>query len=137
MKYNMHIEKLDGTVIEHPPTVMYPGQLESYAEGLAKGDPNPQVYTTIWKHTNGEHQRKHYTNACWDVDTLALEMFDAMCKAHDWYYQYSDDHRVYTAGRDAESRLIARFNGLKRRFPEATLAIWNQYSPKEMQKENG
>ena len=31
---------------------------------------------------------------CWD-----------QLRRHDWYYSYSDDHRSYTEGADAEARL--------------------------------
>lgn len=36
---------------------------------------------------------------------MSEEEFLKMLKAHDWYYQYSDDHRVWSKGR-AESQAI-------------------------------
>lgn len=27
-----------------------------------------------------------------------LEEFDIMCRDHDWYYMFSDDHKVYSKG---------------------------------------
>ena len=27
-----------------------------------------------------------------------LEEFDIMCSQHDWYYMFSDDHKVYSKG---------------------------------------
>jgi hypothetical protein len=29
---------------------------------------------------------------------MNLQDFDKLLRSHDWYYQYSDDHRVYLAG---------------------------------------
>jgi hypothetical protein len=34
--------------------------------------------------------------------------FFKQCKAHDWYYQYSDDGRVYDRGREASHRLQSK-----------------------------
>ena len=34
-----------------------------------------------------------------------LQKFYGKCRWHDWYYQYADDHRSYTAGRDASHEL--------------------------------
>jgi hypothetical protein len=41
---------------------------------------------------------------------ISLHDYWNMLNRHDWYYQYSDDNRVYRAGSRAESdlRLIAR-----------------------------
>lgn len=40
-----------------------------------------------------------------------IEEFAAYIKAlsqHDWYYDYSDDHRVYSAGKHQQDRLIGQ-----------------------------
>lgn len=34
-----------------------------------------------------------------------LKEFDLMLTQHDWYYAYSDDHRVWSAGIKAEKRI--------------------------------
>ena len=34
-----------------------------------------------------------------------LTQFKEAIAGHDWYYQYSDDHRVYCQGRDQASRI--------------------------------
>lgn len=34
-----------------------------------------------------------------------LKDFYRMLGYHDWYYEYSDDHRVWTKGRDAKDTL--------------------------------
>jgi len=36
-----------------------------------------------------------------------LQEFDAQLAAHDWFYEYSDDHSVWEAGRAAHSKLLA------------------------------
>lgn len=44
---------------------------------------------------------------------ITLAEFWAICKSHDWFYAYSDDHRVYQAGYSAELWIntIAKANG--------------------------
>jgi hypothetical protein len=37
---------------------------------------------------------------------LTAEFWDA-CEAHDWYYNFSDDHGVWRRGEDERKRLIA------------------------------
>jgi hypothetical protein len=34
-----------------------------------------------------------------------LKEFEAMCKEQDFHYWYSDDHRIYTKGRDKANEL--------------------------------
>lgn len=31
--------------------------------------------------------------------------FSAACRSHDWFYYFSDDHRVYKAGQEATRKL--------------------------------
>lgn len=52
------------------------------------------------------------------------ENYRKLLKSHDWYYDYSDDHRVWKSGVAARDTL----NGLRRQLdPEGT--IWNEYAP--------
>ena len=37
--------------------------------------------------------------------TTELKSFYTMLKRHDWYYDYSDDHRVWKEGRENYDRL--------------------------------
>jgi len=50
--------------------------------------------------------------------------------AHDWFHEFSDDHRVYCEGH-------AELKELKRMQPELDpdFAIWNSYAPAEYQRE--
>ena len=131
MDYNMHVETLDGTIIDFPPAldIKTPNRMYSFAEGLAKGEKNPQVYIAVWKHDKGEVRHKYYSEACWELETFALEMFEKMCKEHDWYYEYSDDHNVWTRGRAASDRINRKFSWMKTKYPEAAKAIWESYCP--------
>tara|TARA_Y100001937_G_C7136366_1_gene340220 strand:+ start:14058 stop:14525 length:468 start_codon:yes stop_codon:yes gene_type:complete len=47
-------------------------------------------------------------------------------KLHDWWYDYSDDHSVYTKGNEARNKLIKLQEDIDTDFQ-----IWNQYCPKE------
>ena len=45
-------------------------------------------------------------------------------KTHDWYYGYSDDHRVWTRGRDAAARLRRTHKELDCPFDMPMLQKW-------------
>lgn len=126
---NMHIEKLDGTLVEFPDTIKYAGQLNDWAVSQLRAKTDPEVYITVWKHSNGEVRKKFYSSACWNIDAFAIEMFESMCKDHDWYFEYSDDHRVWKAGRSSYSELFAKYNGMIKKYPAVTSAIWKMYNP--------
>ena len=49
-------------------------------------------------------------------------------KSHDWYYQYSDDQRVWRAGGEASAALHATQQKL-----DPDYQLWNKYAPKEYQ----
>ncbi len=128
------IEMLDGTVVEIPADIpqQYPYQVQSYAESLAKKATDPQVYVYKWTHSNGTVEKRFYSEACWKLETFALEMFDAMCKDMDWYYEYSDDHRVWTKGRDSLSKLNSKKIALHRMgLGDSAEQIFNSYCPKD------
>ena len=47
-------------------------------------------------------------------------------KIHDWWYDYSEDHSVYTKGNEARNKLLKLQKDIDTDFQ-----IWNQYCPKE------
>ncbi|HEX2753296.1 MAG TPA: hypothetical protein VHP34_09415 [Alphaproteobacteria bacterium] len=52
------------------------------------------------------------------------ENYRKLLRAHDWYYDYSDDHSVWKRGVAARDTL----NGIRRAIdPEGT--IWNELAP--------
>lgn len=57
------------------------------------------------------------------------EYWDAL-KAHDWYYQYSDDGRVYNRGHGEQTRLCAlSHNSEDPRFKELWEAFCEAHNP--------
>lgn len=40
------------------------------------------------------------------IELPTLEEFQKLCENHDWTFGYSDDHRVYTRGRDQRDFLL-------------------------------
>ena len=55
-----------------------------------------------------------------------MERYARLLKKHDWFYEYSDDHRVWQNGREERTVL----NSLREQFdPQATL--WNTFAPHE------
>lgn len=53
-----------------------------------------------------------------------VEQYRQMLRNHDWTYEYSDDHRVWTAGRRAREALVA-----KQRAYDPDGVIWNEIAP--------
>lgn len=52
------------------------------------------------------------------------EKYRKLLRSHDWYYDYSDDHRVWKRGVEERDTL----NGMRRQIdPEGT--IWNEIAP--------
>jgi|LakMenE18May11ns_1017448.scaffolds.fasta_scaffold5840688_1 hypothetical protein len=59
-----------------------------------------------------------------------LLQYEKLLKAHDWYYDYSDDHRAWRKGSDEFDALRKLRNELKEEFDVRVLdQIWNKYSP--------
>ena len=127
--YPHTLERLDGTAVEYPETLKYPNSVQEWAKTELKTKTDPEVYIYRWKHQSGEVVIKFYSEACWGIPTFAIEMFEEMCKEHDWTYEYSDDHRVWKRGREAEGRLKAKYTMLKNTEYKASIeAIWNTYA---------
>lgn len=59
---------------------------------------------------------------------LALEYFEYLLKTNDWYYQYSDDHRAYSAGRSSHQLLMSVKNVLESRGI-STDELYTKYLP--------
>lgn len=47
-----------------------------------------------------------------------------LLKTHDWYYSYSDDHRVYTRGYEKARQL----QGMRHEL-DTDYTVWNQHAP--------
>lgn len=63
---------------------------------------------------------------------------ESALKSHDWYYTFSDDRRVYTAGRASSDRLSAAYKSYKAAAGEdAALAVWNAAAPADFKKTKG
>lgn len=59
-----------------------------------------------------------------------LKQYEDWCKGHDWYYNYSDDHRFWIAGQKSAKVGI----DLEKQLNNAGLSkerveIWSQYCP--------
>lgn len=52
-------------------------------------------------------------------------------QAHDWFYQYSDDHGVWAKGRSQYKALVEMQKDI-----DPAGAIWNEYAPQEMKIKN-
>lgn len=56
-------------------------------------------------------------------------MLAKLCKAHDWYYNYSDDSRCWTAGEAQRKALDAQYKTVVALDATTAAAIWKEYAP--------
>lgn len=61
---------------------------------------------------------------------MNLEEFEALLRDHDWYYDYSDDHRVWQRGK-AKGLMImsARQELIEQGFDKQAEELYNKYCP--------
>jgi hypothetical protein len=59
----------------------------------------------------------------------SLEALESECKAQDFYYLYSDDHRVWSRGFERNKRIHAILNKLS--HSRNAIEIFNRYAPEE------
>ena len=62
----------------------------------------------------------------------SLEALESECKAQDFYYLYSDDHRVWSEGFDRDKRINAILSKLG--HSREAIEILNHYAPEEYQR---
>ena len=61
---------------------------------------------------------------------MNLEDFEELLKKHDWYYDYSDDHRIWQRGRDmADVIRMARQSLTEQGFDIEAQELYNRYCP--------
>lgn len=61
---------------------------------------------------------------------MNLQEFESLLKKHDWYYNYSDDHRYYTKGvaeRNEIEAALAELTSLG--FREEACRLYNELKP--------
>lgn len=42
-----------------------------------------------------------------------LEKLESLLKSHDWFYEYSDDHRVWTKGHNQYQKILSAIRELE------------------------
>ena len=62
-------------------------------------------------------------------ESLSQEL-ENLLKNHDWYHAWSDDNRVYKAGREVQDQINSLVNQLG---PEGKI-LYNRYAPSDMQR---
>lgn len=60
------------------------------------------------------------------MDT-SLQALESKCRAHDWFYNYSDDHRAWSAGYDSKREINAILS--EHNHSAEAVAIHNKYAP--------
>lgn len=63
-------------------------------------------------------------------DLTQLKEFKALVDRHDWYYQFSDDHRAYPAGSNYASLINSRQGSL----PESVKAKGKRYYERKLKQ---
>ena len=56
---------------------------------------------------------------------MTVEEYEKLLIAHDWYYDYSDDHQVYIKGSE-NKQLLFNLSNTNAKFKE----LWNAYHDK-------
>lgn len=67
-----------------------------------------------------------------------LTEFTNDLKAHDWFYDYSDDHSVWTRGRNERKQLQNVASTLvktKQASTDEVTELWNTYAPDRFQSQ--
>lgn len=57
-----------------------------------------------------------------------IQKYEDMLKFHDWYFEWSDDHRVWSKG-NINWKILQE----KQKKLDLTFEIWNKYAPKDFQ----
>ena len=62
-----------------------------------------------------------------------IQQYEEKLSSHDWYYVYSDDHRIWTSG-EAQSRELNKLSKSLVDLGQATKEkeLYNQYAPSDM-----
>ena len=61
---------------------------------------------------------------------MTLEQFEQLLKGHDWYYDYSDDHSVWTRGREHANKIVKARQSLdEQNLLKEADELYNKYSP--------
>lgn len=61
---------------------------------------------------------------------MNLEEFEVLLKNHDWYYDFSDDHRVWQRGKAKGLEIVAARQELAAQgFDNQAEELYNKYCP--------
>lgn len=55
---------------------------------------------------------------------LNLDDYIGMLKSHDWFYEYSDDHRMWVRGKEQRAAILEAKSKL-----DPDYSVWNDYCP--------
>lgn len=58
-----------------------------------------------------------------------MDEYIHLLQTHDWYYSYSDDHRVWQSGEQ-----VARQLSYLQQALDPDFTVWNQHAPKDCQR---
>lgn len=62
----------------------------------------------------------------------SLEALENKCRTHDWYYNYSDDHRKWSRGFDQYREINAILEKLS--HSREALEIYNKHAPERFKR---
>jgi hypothetical protein len=65
----------------------------------------------------------------------SLTHFANLLKQHDWHFEYTSDHSVWTRGRAARNAIRRNEDTLLKEHSQAELnTIWNEYAPSDFKR---
>ena len=62
-----------------------------------------------------------------EIKSILLEDLEQDLKSHDWYFNYSDDGRVYRKGAQELENILDQ---MKKMDSKEAQSLWNKYAPK-------
>jgi hypothetical protein len=61
--------------------------------------------------------------------SISEQLYRQLLGQHDWFYAYSDDHSVWSAGKSHMARILDLQKHL-----DADFSIWDEYAPAECKR---
>lgn len=101
--------------------------------------PAARVGSKEWKEADAARRTKDAQTAAEQQEPLPKDKLDAeigrlrqLMQRHDWYYQYSDDHRIWQAGNKQDGMIRSLANQLRKRGHTAEVEeLYKNHDPRK------
>ena len=108
----------------------------------SKHGPSARVGSEEWKEAQLQRKEKNALAAAEQQEPLSKDRLDAetgrlrqLMQQHDWYYQYSDDYRIWQKGTRAQGIIDSLAKQLKKRGHVSEVeSLYKKYDPRKQSK---